>query len=271
MSERYTHGHHASVLASHAGRTAADSAAYLLPHLRPGMSLLDVGCDPGTITLDLATQLDDGAGRAGRVVGVDSAPAAIEAARAEARRRAQEGVRFEVADVTALPYEDGSFDVVHAHQILHHLPDRVAALREMARVAAPGGLLAVRECDYGSMRWWPDSPGLDRWMAIYQELSAGNRAHSDAGRRLRTWALAAGLTDVAATASVWCYAPPETTSWWGDGWARRAVESAYAEQALARGLADADGLAAIAQAWRDWSADPGAWFTMTHGEILART
>ncbi len=280
MSERYTHGHHASVLASHAGRTAADSAAYLLPHLRPGMSLLDVGCGPGTITLDLAAALDDGtgddgtgngeAGGSGRVVGVDSAPAAIEAARAEAAQRAQECVRFEVADVGALPYEDGAFDVVHAHQVLHHLPDPVAALREMARVTAPGGLVAARECDYGSMRWWPTSSGLDRWMELYQELSAGNRAHSDAGRRLRSWALAAELTDVTATASVWCYATAEATAWWGESWSHRAVESSFAGQALERGLADADELASIARAWRDWGSDPGAWFTMTHGEILAR-
>ena len=51
--DRYTHGHHESVLRSHRWRTAANSCAYLLPHLRPDMSLLDVGCGPGTITADL--------------------------------------------------------------------------------------------------------------------------------------------------------------------------------------------------------------------------
>jgi len=50
----YTHGHHDSVLRSHRWRTAENSAGYLLPHLAPGMSLLDVGCGPGTITSDLA-------------------------------------------------------------------------------------------------------------------------------------------------------------------------------------------------------------------------
>ncbi len=50
----YTHGHHASVLASHTWRTVENSAAYLIPHLTPGRSLLDVGCGPGTITVDLA-------------------------------------------------------------------------------------------------------------------------------------------------------------------------------------------------------------------------
>ncbi|MGJ3561711.1 hypothetical protein ACR6C2_39465 [Streptomyces sp. INA 01156] len=50
----YTHGHHESVLRSHTWRTAANSAAYLLGVLTPGMRILDVGCGPGTITADLA-------------------------------------------------------------------------------------------------------------------------------------------------------------------------------------------------------------------------
>ena len=51
---QYTHGHHESVLRSHRWRTAENSAAYLLPHLGPARTLLDVGCGPGTITADLA-------------------------------------------------------------------------------------------------------------------------------------------------------------------------------------------------------------------------
>ena len=53
-THRYTHGHGAAVLASHSRRTAQDSAGYLLPHLRRGMDLLDVGCGPASVTADLA-------------------------------------------------------------------------------------------------------------------------------------------------------------------------------------------------------------------------
>ena len=78
----YTHGHHESVLRAHRRRTAEDSAGYLLPHLRPGMSVLDVGCGPGTITADLAARVAPG-----RVTAVEITDAALDLARAEAQRR----------------------------------------------------------------------------------------------------------------------------------------------------------------------------------------
>jgi ubiquinone/menaquinone biosynthesis C-methylase UbiE len=53
-------------------------------------------------------------------------------------------VIFAVADMDNLDFSDGTFDVVHAHQILQHLPEAVAALREMRRVCTPGGVVAAR-------------------------------------------------------------------------------------------------------------------------------
>ncbi len=64
--DRYTHGHHESVLRSHSWRTAENSAGYLLASLKAGQDLLDVGCGPGTITMDLAERVAPG-----RVVGID--------------------------------------------------------------------------------------------------------------------------------------------------------------------------------------------------------
>lgn len=266
MTERYSHGHHRSVLRAHGARTAADSAGYLLPHLTPASSVLDVGCGPGTITLDLAAAVGPG----GRVVGLDAAGAAIEAARAEAARRGVTGVEFAVADVGALPYPDATYDVVHAHQLLQHLADPVAALRELARVTRPGGLIAARDADYAAMTWYPASEGMTTWLATYRALARLNGGEPDAGRRLRGWAHAAGLVDVRATASAWCYASAEETAWWAGVWAERATRSEFASGAAAHGLATPEGLATMADAWRAWGEHPGAWFGMLHGEILAR-
>jgi SAM-dependent methyltransferase len=152
----YTHGHHDSVLRSHRWRTADNSAGYLLPHLRPGMSLLDVGCGPGTITADLATRLAPG-----RVVGLDASAEVIH----EARKGAADGpagLSYEVGDLFQLDYDDGAFDVVHAHQVLQHVGDPVAALVEMKRVCRSGGLVAARDGDYPAMVFYPSYPELER-------------------------------------------------------------------------------------------------------------
>ncbi|MFD9126470.1 methyltransferase domain-containing protein [Kitasatospora sp. NPDC059571] len=262
----YTHGHQESVLRSHRSRTAADSAAYLLPELRPGMRLLDVGCGPGTITADLAEAL----GPTGRVVAVDtSAEILAEAARCAAAR-GLDTVAVERADVHRLPYADGSFDVVHAHQVLQHLADPVAALREMRRVTAPGGLVAVRDADYAAMTWYPELPELDAWLALYRRVARANGGEPDAGRRLAAWARAAGFTDLTAGSGSWTFATPERRAWWGASWAERTEKSATAATALAEGFATPADLAAIAAGWRRWADEPDGWFAVLHGELLAR-
>src|SRR5690348_8263040 len=115
-------------------RTAPDAAAFLLPHLRPGMKLLDVGSGPGTITLGLAERVAPG-----QVIGIDVQPAQVERARELAAGRGLTNVRFEVGDVTALPFDDGAFDAVLAHMVFMHLPEPVRALRAMRRVLNSDG------------------------------------------------------------------------------------------------------------------------------------
>src|ERR1700734_226816 len=211
----YTHGHHESVLRSHSWRTAENSASYLLPHLSPELTLLDVGCGPGTITADLA-------GRVRQVTAIDSAPEAIELA----RDNAPSNVTFQVADVHNLGFADATFDVVHAHQVLQHVADPVQALREMRRVCKPGGVVAARDADYAGFTWFPQLPPLDRWKALYSAAARANGGEPDAGRRLLSWAQHAGFDDITPTGGLWCFATPETRDWWGGMWADRIVEAA---------------------------------------------
>ncbi|RKT07783.1 ubiquinone/menaquinone biosynthesis C-methylase UbiE [Streptomyces sp. 3211.6] len=263
----YTHGHHESVLRSHRWRTAANSAAYLVGELRPGMRVLDVGCGPGTITADLAELVAPG----GRVTAVDAAADVLEAAGAYAAERGLAGtVDFAVADVHALEFPDDTFDVVHAHQVLQHVGDPVRALREMRRVCRPGGIVAVRDADYAAMTWYPATPGLEEWLELYRRVARANGGEPDAGRRLLSWARAAGFTEVRASATAWCYATPEEVAWWSELWADRTTASSYAQAAVGGGHATDAALERIAAAWRTWGDAPDAWFSVLNGELLCR-
>lgn len=262
--QRYTHGHEQAVLASHAQRTAAACAAYLLPHLRSGMRLLDVGFGPGTITLDLAEAVAPG-----EVVGIENTEQPLVAARQNARERGDVHTRFLRADVMELPFEDNSFDVVHAHQVLQHLSNPVGALKQMARVCKPGGLIAVRDADYASMSWYPEMPELEQWRSLYRNVAHANRAEPDAGRHLRAWARAAGLTDLTITSSNFCYASGPSCRGWGESQAQRVTGSTFRTQAAQLGASD-DDVATIVQAWRTWGSHPDAFFLIPNTEILAR-
>jgi len=258
----YTHGHHESVLRSHRWRTADNSAAYLLGHLTPGLSVLDVGCGPGTITLDLAERVAPG-----RVTAVDTSDEALAVARLAAAERGIDNVDFAVADVHALEYADGAFDVVHAHQVLQHVGDPVLALREMRRVCRTGGVVAARDSDYAAMTWYPEVPALTDWLCLYRRVARRNGGEPDAGRRLLSWARRAGFAEVTASGSVWCFASAEDRAWWSGMWADRIVGSAIAGQAVDAGYG-ADELDRMADGWRAWGAAADGWFAILHGEIL---
>lgn len=263
--DAYTHGHAAPVQRSHSWRTADNSAAYLLPHLRADASLVDVGCGVGTITWDLAAHVAPGP-----VVGVDTTEDVLATARANRTGGEGQDVTFRIGDVYALDFDDDSVDVVHAHQVLQHLTDPVAALAEMRRVCRPGGIVAARDADYEVMTWFPIAPGIDRWLEIYRAVHRANGSEPDAGRRLLSWAHDAGFDDVTASASTWCFAAPQDRRWWADTWAERVSATTLADQAVAAGLAERDELSAIAEAWRSWADEPDGWFVVVHGEVLCR-
>ncbi|KAI9825799.1 MAG: hypothetical protein M1832_000739 [Thelocarpon impressellum] len=263
----YTHGHHESVLRSHTWRTAANSAGYLLGALLPDMHIVDIGCGPGTITIDLAELVPQG-----RVTGLDQAPEILEQARATAAQRGVLNVAFVGGDIAALPFPDASFDVVHVHQVLQHVGDPVGALREMRRVVRPGGIVAAREADFSAMSWYPETAGMEAWRATYNKVARGNGGEPDAGRRLHVWSRQAGLepANMTLSAGTWCYSGEEQRAWWSGLWADRTLASTFAHTALAGGHATREGLEHVAEAWRGWGAHEDGWFVVVHGEMLCR-
>jgi len=262
--ERYIHGHHESVLRSHRWRTAENSAAHLIPHLFPGACVLDIGSGSGTITIDLARLVAPGT-----VIGVDSSADMVADANGLAVDNGLTNLTFAVGNAYALDFENDTFDVVHAHQVLHHLADPVAALREARRVLKSGGILALREVDYGGTIWAPPSPGLSQWLTVFEDVLRSGDGEPHAGRFLKKWALQAGFEDVTSTASVWCFASDAEREWWGGSWAVRATESDFARHAIETGHAQLADLHAMSRAWLDWQNADDGWFAMPHGEVIA--
>lgn len=262
---RYTHGHHDSVLRSHRWRTAANSAAYLLPHLHPGQSLLDVGSGPGTVTADLVRIVAPG-----RVTAMEVNEDALGLTMAEldARWLTADGV---VGDVHSMDFADGSFDVVHAHQVLQHVADPVQALREMRRVCRPGGVVSARDSDYSSFNWYPAVPELDEWMDLYQRVARANGGEPDAGRHLLAWAHAAGFDRVEVSSSSWSFAVPDRSRFWGYMWAERILNSDIARRIIELDLATRVDLERISAGWRRWADHPDAFFGTFLGEIICHT
>lgn len=259
--DTYTHGHHESVLRSHRWRTAENSAAYLLPHLHSGQDLLDVGCGPGQITVGLAERVAPG-----RVIGIDRDDGIVQ----QARGLGVHDVDFQTGDAYKLPFGSGTFDVVHGHQVLQHLTDPVRALREWRRVLRTGGLLAVRDSDYGAFTWAPDDPMLDRWLVLYHQVTERNGAQADAGRHLLAWVHEAGFDERLCASSTWTFADDQSRAWWGGSWADRVRYSSFARQAVDYGFSTSSELEGIAQAFLRWSTAPDGVFVVVHVEVLAR-
>lgn len=134
---------------SHAGRSAETQAAFFLPHLRPGMDLLDLGCGPGSITIGLADRVAPG-----HTVGFDRFPGLP----AESPT-----TTLVTGDAYDLPFPDNSFNAIFASALLQHLADPLAALVEARRVARPGAVIGLVDADWDGQLLYPTNPPVSSY------------------------------------------------------------------------------------------------------------
>ncbi|KAJ4286253.1 hypothetical protein N0V90_013287 [Kalmusia sp. IMI 367209] len=266
----YLHGHHASVLRSHSWRTVENSCPHLIPHLsKPSLKILDVGCGPGTISVDLASRVPQGF-----VLAIDPSADVIEKARVHAQEKGVTNVRFEVRDIfdwkSIEGVEEGGFDVVHAHQVLQHLQDPLSAMKEMKKLTRKGGIVAVRDCDYSAMNHYPQHEGMRKWLDLYISVAQSIKCDPNIGKRLHAIAMQAGFprNDINASVSAWTFSTPEERAWWCGLWAERSIKSDYKTRVLESGLGTEEDLEEIARTWQEMEGKEDGWFAVINGEVI---
>jgi SAM-dependent methyltransferase len=184
-----------------------EAAAFLAPYLRAGMRLLDCGCGPGSITVDLARTVAPG-----EVIGIDLREDALAHGRALALERGIANLTFEAASVYQLPYPDGAFNAAFACAVLQHLAAPIAALKEMRRVLTPGGVIGIVDGSATITFRYPTNSLLDKWdrlRALEREHNAGRP--SDA-LRLRALLREAGFARTQASGDMVTEAGPPAGS-----------------------------------------------------------
>ena len=184
------------------GHTAEANVPFLLPYLRPGLRVLNFGCGPGSISVGLAK-----AAAPGEMHSVGNNPRHVEEARARAAGQ-DNAVFHQVADLTALPFEDGFFDVANCHNTLMYIPDTRAALAEVMRVLKPGGIIGCREmiCDASFIH--PNLGVLQTIWDMYAGMVAFDDGHPQMGKRLKNDILDAGFENIRVGASFDTYSAP---------------------------------------------------------------
>ena len=259
----YTMGYDEDFLQMLHWRSAETHARHLLPHLEPGLSVLDFGCGPGTLSVGLARAVEPG-----EFQGVDIEKTQIDMARAAAEAGGHGNASFRVADATDLPFDDNTFDVAHCHAVLNHVPDTDAVLAEVKRVLKPGGIISCREVIAASSFSEPAYSLAEAW-ETFTKLLIANGGHPQMGRELKSKLLEAGFVDIQATASVDMFSTPE---------ARAVLDAVITEWFFSpkvMTVATASGLATQEQfdQWKvdqeKWRQDPGALGAIAFGEAIA--
>ncbi|KAJ5281040.1 methyltransferase-UbiE family protein [Penicillium angulare] len=263
MPQTYTNDHSPSVLQTYTWRDANNSAAYLLSYLQPHMSILDVGCGPGSITIDLARKVPQG-----HVVGVEYVSDPLDGARSLASSEGVTNVSFEVGDIHNLPFPENTFDVVHAHQVLQHIEDPVQAFKEMRRVVKEGGIVAVQETSTSTL--YPESEGIAAWSDLQDQMRQAKGNFMKAGTQLHVWAKGAGfpLEKIKKSTGSWCFSSPTEREYWGGAMEGRIRSSGLAATAVREGLASEKELQHMAAAWRAWVENEDGWLGFLNGQIL---
>lgn len=264
-AERYLGDYHPEMLKGLSMRKAVREAAFFLPFLRSGMRLLDCGCGPGSMTVDLAEVVAPG-----EVVGIDIAAEQFALGAARARETGVTNVRFEQGSLYELPFPDESFDAVFVHAVLYHLSDPQKALREIYRVLKPGGVVGARESDQDGDVYAPLNVDLERVHAILSKVHRLSGGNARFGKTLRAALRVAGFAHIEASASYDSYGAPEIVKAVGAQFSRLFLQPQIVDTVIAQGWAEQAEIEDLVATLETWGDHPDAFFARCRCEAVGR-
>ncbi|HEX3731247.1 MAG TPA: methyltransferase domain-containing protein, partial [Opitutaceae bacterium] len=198
--EAYTPGHASNATDFMAQRSLESHGGFFAGYLEQGLTVLDCGCGPGSITLGIARKVAPG-----RVIGIDFGPSQIERANRAAQEAGLANVQFVPASCYALSFPDGTFDRVFSHALVEHLAEPAKAFSEFHRVLKPGGYVGVCSPDWDGFILAPPSPDLAAAITAYRNLQGANGGDVAAGKKFGGYLAGTGFTSIQMHARYECY------------------------------------------------------------------
>lgn len=260
-NDTYSSGYDQQLVQQLQQRTLTTEAAFFLPHLQAGLSVLDCGCGPGTLTHEIAQVVAPA-----RVVGLDVAFNQVELA----NKNAPDHASFAQGSAYKLPFPDNSFDAVFAHAMLYHLNQPEQALREMHRVLRPNGLIGIRDADFGGSIFSPENDLLDHANQLLAQVIRYNGGNPFFGREQRATLHRAGFVDIQVSASFDVHDTPDKIQRMTTYLANHLTKPANASVFIAQGDTTPAQLVALPDALHKWSQQSNALALHCRMEAIAR-
>jgi ubiquinone/menaquinone biosynthesis C-methylase UbiE len=240
-------------------RRTGEAGAFLAPYLQAGMRLIDCGCGPGSITVDLAQAVAPGA-----AIGIDLREDALMHGRQLAQERGIANVAFEAASIYWLPYADASFDAAFACAVLQHLAAPLAGLKEMRRVLKPGGVIGIVDGSSTITFRYPTNPFLNAWDKLRGLERAYNTGRPSDALELRALLREAGFARTEASGRLGTEAAPPAGSLEATRTVARnhliRLHGGLGELAIAQGWTTREELGQMAEALIAWGEAPDAFY-----------